>query len=426
MFKQKYNMKKNPKFYTTLFIAMLFVMTSIISIGYGALNQNLSIAGELEFEKRKVRAYNLSYDNSTSGLPADNVQEALGILQILGRTISFRLTYTPPSGVPTTTTYTCMGGTTWKEFIEDTNLNTNGYFQDYDDGFEVTYNPTQSETTRGYVWYYDGYSSNYVLPDDRFSTSIAWCDQAIFERDYYVYAGNYCCFEPNTLVTIDLDGHTKRIKDIEVGDQIVVENIKTKEKIITTVVKDASEHPITYDMTVLTFENGTTLKFNSYHPILTTKGYRSITKYNDYERLEIGDIAIDSNNHKLKITNIDRYLAKTPEMTYNLLIKGINENFLEEEYAYIANGVLVHTGIAEYDDEDEWRDKYRHECKYEKLYKNFDYDRASDKEVIKFLVNLYSTNKAAEKEYIKYYITADQYFRYTEFAREVKNKIKHI
>ena len=164
----------------------------------------------------------------------------------------------------------------------------------------------------------------------------------------------WCCFSPDTLITIDLEGNTKKIKDLEVGDKIIVVNIKTGKKIITTVVKDASEHPITYDMTDIILENGTRITFNSYHPIYTTEGYKSVTNYNDYPTLKEGDYTIDINNKKLKIVKIKRYRT-IPQMTYNLLIKGIKDDFLEEEYAYYANGVLVHTGIAKYDDEDEYR-----------------------------------------------------------------------
>lgn len=60
------------------------------------------------------------------------------------------------------------------------------------------------------------------------------------------------------------------------------------------------------------------------------------------------------------------------------------------------------------------------------MYINFNYDKATDKEVIDFLVDLYYKNEEAEKEYIKYYITAKQYFRYTSFAKEVKNRINMI
>ena len=50
----------------------------------------------------------------------------------------------------------------------------------------------------------------------------------------------------------------------------------------------------------------------------------------------------------------------------------------------------------------------------------------TDEEIIDFLIELYKQDPQAEKEYIKYYINAKQYFRYTEFAKQVKQKIKDI
>ena len=43
-------MRHNPKLYITCFITGLLFLTTLISVGFGALNQNLSVAGELEYE----------------------------------------------------------------------------------------------------------------------------------------------------------------------------------------------------------------------------------------------------------------------------------------------------------------------------------------------------------------------------------------
>ena len=39
-----------------------------------------------------------------------------------------------------------------------------------------------------------------------------------------------CCFDPDTEIIIDFEGHTKKIKDFEVGDTVVVESTKTGKK----------------------------------------------------------------------------------------------------------------------------------------------------------------------------------------------------
>lgn len=361
----------------------------------------------------EVKAENLSFNNSSSGSSSTTAQEALDELyDKVDPAINFTINHTDQNGnILETYRYVCNPGTTWGQFISSS----------YNDGRFTT------DKFGSDLWVNFNYSSNNyayvrtVLTDD---STIQLSSQTIVERAYLVNE-YWCCFEPDTLITIDYDGNTKKIKDIEVGDRIVVVNTKTGKKTMTTVVKDASEHPITYNMTDVVLENGTILTFNSYHPIYTTEGYKSVTNYNNYPTIEEGDYTVDINNKKIKITKIKEYRTK-PHMTYNLLIKGINDDFLEEEYAYIANGVLVHTGIAEYDDEDEWRNNRRPSCTHQELYKNFNYDKASDIEIVEFLVELYFKDEEAEKEYIKYYLTANQYFRYTEFAKEVKMRIKNI
>ena len=66
--------KKNYKKYISIFIVGLFMMTTFISVGYAALNQNLNIAGLLDYEKHTVWANNLSYDNLNSGVYCSTAQ----------------------------------------------------------------------------------------------------------------------------------------------------------------------------------------------------------------------------------------------------------------------------------------------------------------------------------------------------------------
>ena len=47
----KYGLTKKAKYYITVFIACLFGLTTLISVGFGALNQNLNIASDVEYIK---------------------------------------------------------------------------------------------------------------------------------------------------------------------------------------------------------------------------------------------------------------------------------------------------------------------------------------------------------------------------------------
>ena len=52
-------MKKHYKFYITLFIIMLSFITTLISVGFSALNQSLNISGEVDYELNSPTLYNV-------------------------------------------------------------------------------------------------------------------------------------------------------------------------------------------------------------------------------------------------------------------------------------------------------------------------------------------------------------------------------
>ena len=43
----KFTMQKHYKFYITVFISGLLLLTTLSSVGFGALNQDLNIAGDV-------------------------------------------------------------------------------------------------------------------------------------------------------------------------------------------------------------------------------------------------------------------------------------------------------------------------------------------------------------------------------------------
>ena len=47
----KFSMKKHYKSYITIFLAILMMITTLLSVGFGALNQNMSIAGDVKYDK---------------------------------------------------------------------------------------------------------------------------------------------------------------------------------------------------------------------------------------------------------------------------------------------------------------------------------------------------------------------------------------
>ena len=358
----------------------------------------------------------VSYSNSSSGLSSTTVQGAIDELaNECEPYIEFSIQYHQTSSSSAATyRYEVKAGTTWYNWCRG---NGDSVMGTCSSSGPMAYSPNAAngDTNLGYIRKTNSTSGTQIAGNE-----------TIAQTTYYVFGGDYCCFDPETLITIDLDGNTKMIKDFEVGDSLVVVNVETNEKLICTVIKDASEHPNTYDFTELTMEDGTTLRFNSYHPIYTTDGYKSVIGYNDYPILKEGDYLVNFDGNPVKITKLYRYEVEEAEMTYNLLIKGVEEDFLEEKYAYLANNKLVHTGIAEYPSEEEYRESHKDRCTKQDLYKDFDFDKATDEEIIDFLVELYKQDPQAEKEYIKYYINAKQYFRYTEFAKQVKQKIKDI
>ena len=103
---------------------------------------------------------------------------------------------------------------------------------------------------------------------------------------YMLYSD--CCFAPGTQILISLDGKTKNIESLQKGDEIVAYNIKTKENYLATVKKLIINRNTT-DIAEITFENGTQLKMNAYHPIYTKNGFHSLTNHNNYDTLVIGD-----------------------------------------------------------------------------------------------------------------------------------------
>lgn len=138
-----------------------------------------------------------------------------------------------------------------------------------------------------------------------------------------------CCFLPNTLINTS-NGKVK-IEDIKVGDFVGCYDTEYKDYIYGNVTKVIKNTNIT-ELATLELENGTKVQFNSYHPILTKEGWKSLTNYNDYPTLTKNDVmALGGKIKSIRIETLD-----TPLIGYNLVVEPYN-NFVIES-SIVAEG----------------------------------------------------------------------------------------
>lgn len=298
-------------------------------------------------------------------------------------------------------TWNCNIGDTWEDFV-NSNFN--------DSIFSISGN---------FVIYSSQYaSSRSVLLDNQ--TPVQPTDQIINNTTYLISVG--CCFASDTQIMTDIIGTTKPIQNIDIGDTVVIQNVNTGERKTTTALKVANEHYPTYQLATVEFTNGLVLQYNPYHPIWTTNGYKTLGYYKNYETLQVGDTVLLNNNIQITVKSIDiKDIQNGDYTTYNILLAGVNDYYLEDEWGYFANNILVHHGVINYFDENVYRLRHKEDCINKNLYKDFDFNNSSDEEVIQFVVNLYKENETAYKEYMKYYLTAQQYLRFVELYPQIKS-----
>lgn len=167
---------------------------------------------------------------------------------------------------------------------------------------------------------------------------------SIIEEKTYYFSSSYCCFIAGTQVTMS-DNSTKNIEDIVVGDKVLSLNMITNE-LYETIVKQVITNPRTINIAKVTLENGTSVTMNSYHPLLTVDGWKSLTNYNNYPSLIIGDDVITDNLLSSKIINIERWDVETPITTYTINVIDNNEiNDNEVNDNFFANGICAHNAL---------------------------------------------------------------------------------
>ena len=141
-----------------------------------------------------------------------------------------------------------------------------------------------------------------------------------------------CCFVKGSQVTTSLDGVTKNIEDLKIGEQIVVYNEDEKKFELSTVSDTPRNNNVT-DKATIVLENGITIEMNAYHPLLTIKGYHSLTEHEGLPLLTDKDILVTING-EIKIKQIVRETIE-PITMYNLSVNG-------EYHNYIVNSVVAH------------------------------------------------------------------------------------
>ena len=150
------------------------------------------------------------------------------------------------------------------------------------------------------------------------------------------------CFTAGTKIQITMDGETKSIEDIKIGEEVVSYDPEANEyymtEVLDTVVHDGEERFT--KLAKLTLKNGATLEMTLAHPILTKDGYKSIQNSN-YPTLTEDDIIIATTG-EYEISSIDIYDTE-PTVVYNLTVKGRDGDTADGlTHSYIANGVVVH------------------------------------------------------------------------------------
>ena len=193
-----------------------------------------------------------------------------------------------------------------------------------------------------YVAIYDSDGSVGYLNTTSTGTThnILLTDKIINNATYYI---SYwlCCFVAGTKVLTSLEGETKNIEDLNIGDTVISYNMETKEN-YETVICNHHINTKSNDMAKITCADGTILEMTAYHPLYTKDGWKSLTKHNDYEELVIGDI-VKTIDDWSEVISIERYILATPINTYTINVKDKNEEIdIDINDGFYANGVLAH------------------------------------------------------------------------------------
>lgn len=228
------------------------------------------------------------------------------------------ITFTMPTYSDGEVVCTALRGMTFAEWVDSEYYNSNSKIYISNTGLVGS----ETSVSGQYYYYYSKISPSTLLQST----------EQIFSAVYSGQIQGTCCFEAGSQVLVSLDGQTKNIEDIKSGDQVVSYDSETEDLILSEVTRFIIHDEVTNVAEVI-LENGMKVRMNEYHPILTTDGYHSITNYEGFETLMIGDAVITQEGIS-KIVKIIRYVQE-PETMYNLSVDNKNHN-------YIVNGIVVH------------------------------------------------------------------------------------
>lgn len=143
------------------------------------------------------------------------------------------------------------------------------------------------------------------------------------------------------MVLRDKDGTVQPIETIASGDTVLSYNIFT-EQFYPVVVQKLIVNPQTTHLATIVLDNGETLTMNAYHPVYTKTGFHSITNYNGYATLAIGDEVCGFDGYHTIVNIIEEHLD-VPITTYNLAVRDFNELPDIDTYdTFIVNNCVVH------------------------------------------------------------------------------------
>lgn len=158
-------------------------------------------------------------------------------------------------------------------------------------------------------------------------------DDTIYYNFYVSGTAGAECLLPGTQILVNVDGTTKNIEDLQVGDTVITYN---KGKYVAAELDKVVDVKHNYYIDV-TFEDNTKISISADHAILTEEGWKSYRPFltetpENIQPFYIGDKVL-INGEYIKIKNI--ILNSKPDtVMYNIGVKGHNN--------YIANGVCVY------------------------------------------------------------------------------------
>ncbi|MFH2028336.1 MAG: hypothetical protein ABIJ08_04320, partial [Nanoarchaeota archaeon] len=145
------------------------------------------------------------------------------------------------------------------------------------------------------------------------------------------------CFLAGTKITY-LDGSTKNIEDVKVGDSILSYNTDNNQ--YTNAVVLELESPIRNDYYIIKLEDNEILKITDEHPVYTQDGWASIVPE---ATLHDANLNVKKLNEKDKILNVNKRWIKIKEITHiREKVQTYNLKHVSNTNTFFANDILVH------------------------------------------------------------------------------------